>query len=87
MTELISAYANRDWGRDIDAAELCRVSAAYLRPWVSGRLEAEVVAVLAGLLNLNTRQQAEAKEEAARSGVCLVRHLDARLRQRGKVIV
>ena len=82
MTELVAAYAAREWGRDIDVAALSRVTAAHLGQWVNGDIETATEAALAGLLNLNTRQRAAAKEAAAGAGVPLLEHLNAELRAR-----
>lgn len=85
MTELIAAYATREWGRGIDVAALSRVTATHLQQWVNGDIVSTVEAALAGLLNLNTRQRAAAKEAASVAGIPLLEYLSGELRRREHV--
>ncbi len=85
MTELIAAYAVREWNRDIDMAAICRVTATHLRQWVNGDIATTIEAALAGLLNLNTRERVAAKETAAQAGVSLLEHLSSVLRMRAGI--
>jgi hypothetical protein len=80
MTELVAAFATREWDRDIDTAALCRVTATHLRQWVNGDPEAATVAALAGLREL-TRLSAEFDLARRSAGVRVTGQINARVGQ------
>ena len=80
MAELVTAYCNKRWNTDFEVSALASVSGVLLQRWIPSNVEASVVAAFIGLLNLNTRECAEAKAEAERIGLTFLDYLDKRLR-------